>query len=1477
MGLATVPGTGLEIMANFISSATVESYHFRRPNLFVRCFGNVWLGVIVMVLILFYACVASALPQVRGALEMTEMQIFRHWIFAVLMLLFCISLTTVTLTRIRWSRINAGVWIVHTGLLLLAGGSFAYFASKIEGDVLLRSPRIEIVSLGAGQRVIGKILAEKGQRWSSVMPAFGGQVSCDVLDISRNEAGVTRARVRLMQGDKETGTIDVVAGLGPTPVGDSRLGASLMTAPAEDKFYDDHEAALYVRQSGRQEPIAMPIHGLPLHRERYLDEGYVLQDTEGRAVASKRRRPELSLGGFSIPSAFLEGWRMPISLEELSGKSSHADLPFDIQVTGYVPYISDMRASAADGGDKDNPAAVVSFSFGDEAMRDSLFAMNPVQSMLASPVPIELTWAISRAEAETYLAKLAGPHELHVEVKDPPIKKTYSISQGQVIKVDGSAYELTIKELRPNWPMMTPGYEGAASPMASVDVVTGKKHYNRTVIQRFPHLSQDIDEGGVRHREGPYDPNLVLKYRTSVGGWITIVAAPDMEPVAGVFDDEGEVRRVDIVVGRKEPFQLRGLELAFTVESFFRKARMIEQPVVEPLERRRPNIAARSMSAVRLKLAGRGDRAGWSETRWCAFSQYPHVDARPITVRVPGEATDYEIIYSRTAHDLHGKLMAGKLSVTYFPGRQSVESWRSDFFCQRGNEPLTTAAVYTNQTAHFGPWTLFQSGAAGDHWSYTILGVGNRNGIIPMVLGCVLIAIGCLYAFYVKPVLKRRALRGLNVEDEIPNGDRGDAPIRHRPHPVLTSLLSVILILVLTGDTFAADPFAASSGARELDAQIDWQKAKLIAVQDAGRYKTLDSFARESMTELYGHESLPGLSAPASLFELLFRREAYLDTPIVRIKDRGVQIHFTSHMPEASMRRIRDTGYMTLRELEDPVVAERISELESKSIMVTAMRRVRNAEAVARFLSEMTRIVPDPRGGPDAAWHTPEELQSVLPGELRPAFAAMSKSSESLAGFNPQQALAGMAPWAGLWKAWTQRDVAGAQTSLDRLADVLPSLAQPGVYPSQSQRAAEARYYSWGKFTWGYWIYLLGAMIGVWALVTKWSTPWRICLVLLFVALGVHAYGLALRWYILGRIPVANMFEAVVASAWVGIAVALVVELIYKTRFFLVASHVTGFFALVLAGYVVPGGGTLTFIMGILDDVMLRIHTVLIISSYSLIFLAAVIAVIYLFGYYFHTMPRLSGEIGLISAAAGALLLIAAKQSFEVGLHVADGMVKRPNIETWFAIGAGVALLICVAITQRGAGARAVAYVLSGLIACTTLAIGNYGFCTGMAWTMIAGGMTWAGANMVGQLMRTRVTFGQVALAGAGGPALLSRPILAGAMPGDENSSTPLPAWLNHADWSHLIILNMMFVMLFIGVILGAVWADYSWGRPWGWDPKEVFAMNTWIVYAILIHIRYLVRNKGLWTAWLSIAGCLMMAFNWCFVNFYIVGLHSYA
>lgn len=696
--------------------------------------------------------------------------------------------------------------------------------------------------------------------------------------------------------------------------------------------------------------------------------------------------------------------------------------------------------------------------------------------------------------------------------------------------------------------------------------------------------------------------------------------------------------------------------------------------------------------------------------------------------------------------------------------------------------------------------------------------------------------------------------------------------------------------------------FEASGPAVALDRELDWSTAGLIAVQEGNRYKTLDSFARESVSHLYGKEHLPGLSPLASMFELLFNRGAYADTPIVYIKDKGLRIHFTAHLPELQRERIRQTGYMTPREFNDPVVHRRADELAPRTEMNKAVGRVRAAQFVLFGLGQKLRIVPRPQGDQTTPWLTPDQLRPSLPIEAYQAGGVdpvreMERFGEPVPDIGPTEAMHVMAPWSALWRAWRTKDALAAQAALDQLAANLPALAPPDVYPAASIRRAEARYYSLGKFTGGWTLYLLGAIAAVWALITRWRTPYIMALVLLVLGLGWHAYGVSLRWFILDRIPVGNMFEAITASAWVGVAVALIAELVHRVRVFALAGNVTGFFALIVAGYILPGGGTLQNILSILDDLMLRIHTTLIISSYALIFLASVIAVVYLFGYYLSRTPHRSVESGILTALSGAALWLVAMIAFVPAIQPASGaplggasgMLVRPGFPSAFGLVAVMlAVFLVIGVRKRVSGPMIVG-LASLMLASLALATGSHGFANGIAWAMLLGGAAWAAATDLGFLLQSRgarspepvgltpapamatATAGAIAI-----PPALQRPVMAGGSPGDERSrQTPL--WLQQVDWAHLIILNMVFVMLFVGTILGAVWADYSWGRPWGWDPKEVFAMNTWIIYAILIHMRFVVANRGLWTAWLSVAGCLMMIFNWCYINFFIVGMHSYA
>ena len=107
--------------------------------------------------------------------------------------------------------------------------------------------------------------------------------------------------------------------------------------------------------------------------------------------------------------------------------------------------------------------------------------------------------------------------------------------------------------------------------------------------------------------------------------------------------------------------------------------------------------------------------------------------------------------------------------------------------------------------------------------------------------------------------------------------------------------------------------------------------------------------------------------------------------------------------------------------------------------------------------------------------------------------------------------------------------------------------------------------------------------------------------------------------------------------------------------------------------------------------------------------------------------------------------------------------------------------------------------------------------------------------------------------------------------------SEPGKTLLQRLDAAHVVVLQLAFWLLGLGIILGAVWADMSWGRPWGWDPKETFALVTWIVYLVILHVRLVTPNRAYWTAVLSIVGFAVMLFNWIGVNFFLVGLHSYA
>jgi ABC-type transport system involved in cytochrome c biogenesis permease subunit len=85
-------------------------------------------------------------------------------------------------------------------------------------------------------------------------------------------------------------------------------------------------------------------------------------------------------------------------------------------------------------------------------------------------------------------------------------------------------------------------------------------------------------------------------------------------------------------------------------------------------------------------------------------------------------------------------------------------------------------------------------------------------------------------------------------------------------------------------------------------------------------------------------------------------------------------------------------------------------------------------------------------------------------------------------------------------------------------------------------------------------------------------------------------------------------------------------------------------------------------------------------------------------------------------------------------------------------------------------------------------------------------------------------------------------------------------------------------LMVSTGTYLGGVWANESWGRYWGWDAKETWALVTTLVYAFILHMRFIPGLRGNYAfSVASLFGFASVMMTYFGVNYYLSGLHSYA
>jgi len=626
-----------------------------------------------------------------------------------------------------------------------------------------------------------------------------------------------------------------------------------------------------------------------------------------------------------------------------------------------------------------------------------------------------------------------------------------------------------------------------------------------------------------------------------------------------------------------------------------------------------------------------------------------------------------------------------------------------------------------------------------------------------------------------------------------------------------------------------------SVGSSSFAEQVDLSPFNKIAVQADGRLRSFESHATSFMGYVTGRRQIDGQSHGFTYLDMMFRPEVYDNADIIYVKNKLVRVKLISTLTSAGAidkergDRILASGLISKPLLTNPAAISLLDKLGADLIRTAKdVNAINSALTVSdpRFLERELRVIAPPDGSESSPWIGISDLvgSAGAPADQNHAGLIQPKRIPGLDP-NVQQAVAQR--WPTLREAWKVENAQEVNRLVAELAGIFPS-ASATLYPEAGRLSMESWYYRNKSMTWVWLIYLLAVIPLLMSVIYKWDRARRIGIVAFIIAYGFHTASLGVRWYISGRWPNSNMFEAVTTSVWFGGAVALVLEWVSRrTAFrnlFALGSAVASMAAL-MAAYFLPTGldSSISNKMAALNDIWLYIHTNVIIASYALIALAAVTALLLL---------RHRWCVAWDAAAIPKIRLFI----IPIALAILNYTAYAIMMHFVSPIGHGLSQM-----TFIGMGG---AFVGSAGILLLELASAKDRIAAGASVERSAAGG--AAALMMG----------------SGGASFLTR--------GKPTSSEVF-------DGATMVLIELSFVALWAGIVMGAIWADHSWGRPWGWDPKEVFALNTFLIIIALVHVRMKVRDKGFWTAVIAVLGFEVMMFNWIVINFIVTGLHSYA
>ncbi len=767
----------------------------------LRFLSSVRVGIALLVLLFIYMSVGSAgivypvhpnlfhpdawvhaqLRQWR-LFEMTEFEWFHWWPFDLLIGLIAATMIVTTVRRIPFRPVNYGVWTIHAGILVLILGSVIYFEQKVEGDAPVARRKVVVRVDGVVEPV--ELLASAGSR--AVVGTGGNRREIEVVEVDPNweirtttEAGrvaysvtvsVTGASGRFMRqliaGHPEF-TEDLLITNDPkqpvkraikergTAIVDATVSMALEYESQSYLYLRNDLAkawAIYVRPVGSGEWTMRRADGIPLYNDRISSSADVFGSDESHAAMDPM--------AVRVPAA-PEGDPFP---------------DVELSIEGYLRY-AETRSRLVAGGSSAplNPTVEVRVASPDGAQAEYRLVASDPERATADGGLIRMVHLASedglKSLTREATVRIAIPGAL-VDVTEPVRGHT---GEGEApfatIGDPELGYSYRVLAAQDNLPVGS-----RTASVLIVDLKTPTRTIRRWVFDD-PSLTRDIPEGADAHAmPGPPDESVVMEYFPGGGrSLVTVVTGPSPERlriVSAIGDGEAMVHEAAV----RTPIEI-GAGLRATIVSYEPRAVIETRPIiVAPEERIRD---AREMFAQVLVAAPGGDR------RWVEFSLYAVDNARFALPRHPfhparlklADGREMEVLFSRERLPLKTEAALEDFVLTTHDGgytgeQGSIRNYTSMIRFRDTPTASWTASVavsVNDPVEHNGYWYFqaqwdppegpsarSQRGSPG--LNYTVLGVGNREGVWIQLSGCVIAVLGMAYAFYVKPVIIRRRM-----------------------------------------------------------------------------------------------------------------------------------------------------------------------------------------------------------------------------------------------------------------------------------------------------------------------------------------------------------------------------------------------------------------------------------------------------------------------------------------------------------------------------------------------------------------------------------------------------------------------------------------------------------------------------------------------------------------------------------------------